>query len=154
MKEYIKKLEINSEIREEKGALVRWVKAHKKELILAGIGVVSITGIILGIKNKDAIKELWAILQKNILKVSADTTVIKVTENSIPIIQSISTTDIISLPVSSEYRTEFDVTGHVRNLYKGWSTSPEKLATAAEYGIELLPGQTWVESYTKGIIAA
>ena len=114
MKGYTKKPEINCEIGKEKGTFIKWVKVHKKELIFTGISIASLIGITIGIKNRDSIKELWAVLQKNILKVSADTTVIKVTENSIPIIQSVSTTDIISLPVSSEYRTEFDVTGHVR----------------------------------------
>ena len=37
---------------EEKKGFIAWVKAHKKELIIAGVGVPAIIAIILGIKNK------------------------------------------------------------------------------------------------------
>lgn len=154
MEEHIKKTEISSETENEKGTFIKWVKAHKKELIFAGISAASLIGIILGIKNKDSIKELWAALQKSVAKLPADKAVMKVTENTITVVDTVSTTDVISLPAHSEYRAVFDVTGHVRNLYEGWHASPEKIVAAAAHGIELLPGQTWVENYTKGAIAA
>lgn len=154
MEEHIKKSEIGSETENEKDTFVKWVKAHKKELIFAGISIAALIGIILGIKNKDSIKELWAALQKSVAKLSADKAVMKVTENAITVVETVSTTDVISLPAHSEYRAAFDVTGHVRNLCEGWHTSPEKIVAAAANGIELLPGQTWVENYTKGAIAA
>lgn len=154
MEEYNEKSEISYENQKEKGTFIKWVKAHKKELFLAGISIASLIGIIIGIKNKDSIKELWAALQKTVAKIPADKAVMKVTENSIPVVESVSTSDIISLPVHREYRAIFDVTGHVRNLCEGWNASPEKMAAATANGIELLPGQTWVENYTKGVIAA
>ena len=154
MEEYIEKPEISYEIKKEKGAFIKWIKAHKKELILAGISIASLIGIILGIKNKESIKELWAALQKSVAKLPADKAVMKVTENMIPVVETVSTTDIISLPVHREYSAVFDVTGHIRNLCEGWNASKEKMAAAAAHGIALLPGQTWVESYTKGVIAA
>lgn len=91
MKEYIEKPEICNNIKKEKNTLIKWIKAHKKELILAGIGIASLIGFILVLKNKEAIKELWTTLQKSIAKVSADKTVIKVTENSITVVQTAST---------------------------------------------------------------
>ena len=154
MEEHIKKSEICSETEKEKGTFIKWVKAHKKELIFAGISIASLIGIILGIKNKDSIEELWAALQKSVAKIPADKAVVKTTENTIPVVETVSTTDIISLPVHREYRAAFDVTGHIRNLCEGWHASPEKISAAAAHGIELLPGQTWVEDYTKGAIAA
>lgn len=154
MEEYIEKSEISYKIEKEKGTFIKWVKSHKKELFLAGISIASLIGIIIGIKNKDSIKELWAALQKTVAKIPADKAVMKVTENSISVVETVSTSDIILLPVHREYRAIFDVTGHIRNLYEGWNASPEKMAAVAAHGIELLPGQTWVESYTKGVIAA
>ena len=37
----------------ENNKFVSWVKAHKTELIIAGVSITAIIGIILGIKNKD-----------------------------------------------------------------------------------------------------
>ena len=42
-----------------------------------------------------------------------------------------------------------DVTEHIRNLPEGWHASEKKIASAAEHGYNLQPGQTWVENYTK-----
>ena len=47
-------------------------------------------------------------------------------------------------------RVPFDVRSHLRNLPEGMNASMEKVRTALEHGYELQPGQTWVESYTKG----
>ena len=127
MEEHIKKSEIGNETEKEKDTFIKWVKAHKKELIFAGISIASLIGIIFGIKNKDSIEALWATLQKSVAKLPADKAVVKVTENVIPLVETVSTTNITLL---------------------------EKIAAAVAYGIELLPGQTWVENYTKGTIAA
>ncbi len=154
MENYNEKSEIIHRIEQEKSAFIKWIKAHKKELILAGISIAALIGIIVGIKHKDSIKELWTALQKTLSKASPDKTVIRIAENSVTVVETVSTTDMIPLPVNTENRAIFDVTGHVRNLYEGWNASPEKIAVAAELGIELLPGQTWVDAYTKGVMAA
>ena len=57
------------------------------------------------------------------------------------------------IPMHREYKEPFDVSSHIQNLHEGWKASPEKLEGAAAYGIDLLPGQTLVESYTKGEVA-
>ena len=36
--------------------LLAWIKTHKKQLILAGLSIVSLIGLVVGIKKKD---ELW-----------------------------------------------------------------------------------------------
>lgn len=46
-----------------------WVKEHKKQLIVAGISVAAIVSIIIGIKNKDTIIELWDSLEKTVKKI-------------------------------------------------------------------------------------
>lgn len=55
------------EIKEnKKNDLITWIKAHKKQLILAGISIPTVIMIALGLKNKDAIKALWAELREEI----------------------------------------------------------------------------------------
>lgn len=51
-------------------------------------------------------------------------------------------------------QTIYEVERHVRNLHEGYKASFEKIASAAERGIELSEHQTWVEEYTKGYSAA
>lgn len=154
MEEHIEKPEIGSELEKKKGIFITWVKSHKKELIFAGISTVSLIGIILGIKSRDSMEALWRSLQKSVAQAPADKAIVKVTENTLPVVTTVSTTNMISLPVHREYRVAFDVTEHIRNLHEGWHASPEKIAAAASHNIELLPGQTLVENYTKGVITA
>ena len=53
---------------EEKKGFLAWVKEHKAQLILIGISVPTLIAIVAGIKNKDAIKEIWANLKEAIKK--------------------------------------------------------------------------------------
>ena len=53
---------------EGKKGFLTWVKAHKTQLILAGISIPTIIAIVLGLKNKDAIKALWNQLNEEIKK--------------------------------------------------------------------------------------
>ena len=55
---------------EKKDSFKAWVIAHKKQLILAGISISVVLGIILGIKNKDALEELWTAMKLKIRKES------------------------------------------------------------------------------------
>ncbi|HIW40194.1 MAG TPA: hypothetical protein IAA36_04445 [Candidatus Eubacterium pullicola] len=61
--------EQNAEVVPEtpKGFLA-WVKAHKTQLILVGISIPTIVAVVLGLKNKDAIKVLWDQLNEEIKK--------------------------------------------------------------------------------------
>ncbi len=146
MEEYIEKPEISYEIKKEKGTFIKWVKAHKKELFLAGISIASLIGIILGIKNKDSIKELWAALQKSVAKLPADKAVMRVTENPIPVVQT--AIESIAVEVTTAEKI-IDVNKHIRNLPLGHKASPEKLLSAIANGIELSANQTWVDAYSK-----
>lgn len=51
---------------EDKKGLLAWIKSHKKQLIITGISIPTVIMIVLGSKNKDAIKELWAGLKKEL----------------------------------------------------------------------------------------
>ena len=53
---------------ENKKGFIAWVKAHKKQLLIAGISVTAIICIIIGLKNKEAIKELWEALESSLSK--------------------------------------------------------------------------------------
>lgn len=60
MEEDVAALEQNAEnIPESKKGLLVWVKTHKTQLILVGISIPTIIAVVLGLKNKDAIKALW-----------------------------------------------------------------------------------------------
>ena len=47
---------------------VAWIKAHKKQLILVGVSIPTIIAVVLGLKNKDALKALWENLNEEIKK--------------------------------------------------------------------------------------
>ena len=89
MDEYIEKSKISYKIEEEKVAFIKWVKVHKNELFLAGISIASLICVIIGIKNKDSIKELWAAVQKTVSKIPSDKAIMKVTRNSIPVVETV-----------------------------------------------------------------
>lgn len=44
---------------DKKNEIVAWIKAHKKQLILIGISIPALIALVLGLKEKDAIKELF-----------------------------------------------------------------------------------------------
>ncbi len=50
----------------EKKGLIAWIKEHKTQLLLAGISVTAILVAALGLKNKNAIVELWNSLKNQI----------------------------------------------------------------------------------------
>lgn len=130
---------------EKKTGFLIWVKAHKKQLILAGISITAIAGIILGIKNKDALMELWATLEESIKKVPQKTpAVIPTAQTSVPALETVAVPRTYNPP-----QAPFDVTQHIRTLSGGRQHSAEKAAEAATMGIVLMPNQTLVDSYTK-----
>ena len=57
----------------EKHIFVDWIKAHKNQLLIAGISATAIIGIIIGLKNKEAIRELWEVLENSLSKIPEKT---------------------------------------------------------------------------------
>lgn len=135
---------------EETRTFVEWVKAHKKELIIAGVSIAAIIAVIIGIKNHKALEEACASLKKMLERTPECIPV----EKAIVVKEAVPAKDIVEINIISSDRIPHDVAEHLRNLPEGWKASAEKIATAAEHGYDLLPGQTWVEAYRTGGLAA
>lgn len=144
---------------ETKTKFIEWIKAHKKELVIAGISITAIVALILGHKNRKQLMDLWATLQKALSKapdmapVGTDIAE-KVAEKAAPVVEIIEPAKLVVVDASSIDLIPFAVSKHIRNLPDGCHPSAEKMATAAETGIKLLPNQTWVAGYMKGGVAA
>lgn len=138
-------------MKERKG-LIRWIKEHKKELVIAGISIGTLILIILGIKNRATIKALWDSLRIVVKHPTAKVTE-TVTKVTIEIPQE-PIKKVVTAVVSNSNTIPFEVSRHIRNLPDGWHASPEKVAEALKNHIILMDGQTWVDSYMKGGVAA
>lgn len=133
------------EVSGDKKGFLAWVKAHKKQLIMAGVGITTIIAVILGIKNKAALEALWLSLEESIKKVPAEVTpAITETPVTVPVVETVVSTRSYTAPSET-----FDVSQHIRTMSAGKHHSPEKAAEAALLGIELLPNQTLVDTYKK-----
>lgn len=140
---------------EEKKRFIQWVKVHKKELIIAGVSIAVIVVIIVGSKNKDSIDTLWVSLRKKLNQSLVKTTSIKKTCcGSLSEVERVLQAENIQFPASRNLQSSYNVCGHIRNLPEGWHASAEKKATAARRGYKLKTGQTWIDSYTKGLAVA
>lgn len=146
----------------EKQSFINWVKEHKDELIIAsGISIVVIIGIIFGIKNRSVLMRMWTELKDAISK-NVGVNEKTLGEETVPIqVEEIKGIVEMVKPlrpvVEEDVNTEkilIEVPKHIRNLHSGCNPSPEKVATATKNGFKLLPGQTWVDSYTKGMTVA
>ena len=137
---------------EERNSLIDWIKEHKRELILAGISIGTLILIVLGIKNREAIKAVW-----DSLKATVKQPTTKVTEAVQKVIVEIPPEPIqetVTVIVSNLENLPSEVRRHIRNLPDGYHASPKKIAEALENNIILMDGQTWVEGYVKGRVAA
>lgn len=104
----------------------KWIKQHKKE-ILIGAGLTSV--IVVG----------GAVTYK-LMGCGGTKAVMEVAEGAEKIVQP------------KTFR-QVTVVQHVRNLPSGWNPSAEKIAEAAQKGIELAEGQTLVSSFPRMIAA-
>lgn len=130
-----------------KGKLIAWIKMHKKQLALAGVGcTATLILVILGSKNKDELLTLWTSLSK--------ATNPSLEQSDLPIQECESS---ISLPSAIMPRTytrpseQTDVRWHLRTLADGWHHSAAKKAEADAMGIVLAPNQTIVDPYSKNV---
>ena len=132
----------------ERRKLIRWIREHKKALIIAGISIGTLIAIALGIRNREAIKALWASLRKVAEKPAVHAVKMPPLEPVSPAVE-----DVITVVAQHGETIPFDVAKHIRNLPEGWHASADKIATALEKGFELAEGQTWVADYIKGVAA-
>lgn len=145
---------------EQKKGFLAWIKAHKKELVIAGISLTALIGIILCIKNRDSIEALWKSLSRAIKKSPAEvrevsrTTIKKIAHSSVTVTDVINPTEIPVINTTRTFQNPFEVSDHIRNLHEGWRASAKKITEAEAMGIILQPGQTLIDAYTKGGVAA
>ena len=129
----------------EEKKFITWTKEHKTELIIAGISIALVaTGIFLGAK-KDSIALPFTQTVKGVERSSPrKVAVIPLNTLSTPVTETFEVTRTYTPP-----KSPFDVTEHIRNLPAGKVHSAEKELEAVAKGIDLLPSQTLVDSYTK-----
>ena len=133
----------------EQRKLIRWIKEHKKQLIIAGISIVTLILVVLGLKNRESIKALWDSLKKTVEQPTAHVATIAFTEETAkPVIENVPKGLIQHREVIPH-----DVAKHLRNLPLGQQASEMKRATALENGFVLAEGQTWVIDYATGAAA-
>lgn len=130
---------------EKKTEFLGWVKRHKKQLILAGISISAVIGIILGVKNKGVLEELWTTLKRSTKnELQPEFKAISLTQTVLP------ENDMLIIPRNYTLpQKPVDVCMHIRTLTGGRVHSAEKAAEAEALGIILLPNQTLVDPYTK-----
>ncbi len=129
----------------ERCNFIVWVKAHKKELVFAGISVTTVLGIICALKDMKALLNLWSSLKGSISKVSEKASKsMNVALATPPTLKEVNSVHSYTSPQKA-----FDVSQHIRNLPGGKHHSIEKAAEAVSLGIPLLPNQTIVDTYTK-----
>ncbi len=135
-------------MQKEKKKLKVWIKEHKKELIISGVSIASIGMLIIGVKNYKDQEKVYRSLEKLVEKTPDSFP----TTNAVPLKDSIPM-GIIEIKPESTNRVSHDVSKHIRNLPEGYKPSMEKVLSAADFGFELLPGQTWVKPYKTGMAA-
>ena len=132
-------------VEEKKTDFLKWVKQHKKQLILAGISLSVIIGIILGVKNKEVLEELWKTFKGSTKKeLQPEFNPRSLTQTVLPENDVLITPRNYTLP-----QEPVDVDMHIRTLTGGRVHSAEKAAEAEALGIFLLPNQTLVDPHTK-----
>jgi hypothetical protein len=145
---------------EQKKGFLAWVKAHRKELIIAGICATALIGIIICMKNRDSIEALWKSLSSAIEKSPtkapklSQTTIEKIAQSSVTITDVINPTEISVINTTRTFQDPFEVSDHIRSLHEGWRASAKKITEAEVMGIILQPGQTLVDAHIKGGVAA
>ena len=130
---------------EKKNGLISWIKIHKRQLLLAEISITVVIGIIIGLKNKEAIMDLWDSLKRNLTRYPGG----QITPLCSAEVTPSAVEEVISIRSYTSPQKAFDVNQHIRNLSGGRHHSAEKAAEAAALGIVLLPHQTIVDTYTK-----
>lgn len=130
---------------EKKNEIISWIKAYKKQLLLAGVSITAVIGVIIGLKNKEAIVNLWDFLKRNLTRHSEG----QITPSCSAVVTPFAVEEVVSIRSYTSSQKAFDVNRDIRNLSGGRHHSAEKAAEAATLGIVLLPHQTIVDTYTK-----
>ena len=131
---------------EQKKGFIKWIMAHKKDLLIAGISITAIIAAVLVYRNHESIVALWDTLKKTLQKTSVSELPVATTASKVDLVTptAVNTVEVVIEPTEKIVKLlpqgPFEVTDHIRNLPEGWRASAGKIATAAEHGYELLPG--------------
>lgn len=135
-------------ISEKRRGVLKWIKEHKKQLLAGGICLATLCLVIFTIKSVDDLNKLLENMKKAVKGNHIGIT-------SAPIKDSISENVTTSIKITRSAPKEmFTVHGFPRKLPYGQHASLEKKREAALNGIILLPNQTYVADYTKGLTKA
>ena len=142
-------------MKEERNSVITWIKDHKKELIIAGIGVAAAILVVLAIKNRKELESTFATF-KRAIKNQQSTPSSTLEHPATKCVSQISpvsvTTENNIVPLT---RCSHFVKMHTKKLPAGHKASAEKIAQALELGMDLPEGQTIVNAYTtRGNVAA
>ncbi|SDB28869.1 hypothetical protein SAMN02910317_01411 [Ruminococcaceae bacterium FB2012] len=125
-----------------------WKRNKKKVIIVSGIAVAVGVGF-LAYKNKDVISAFVKGGKKFAYKVPQIVDPIKI--EKVPEVIIVADTKAIPVNKIINNGLPFEVEGYIRNLPEGWHPSAEKIAQAADLGIELGEHQTLVNSFMKNV---
>lgn len=129
-----------------------WIKSHKKQLASIGLCTAAITGYVLGVKNKDTLMQLWTLIAEKAGEAAPKTIspslnaepLVSAAEPVVSFVAPAAPTRTYTLP-----KEPVHVEGFIRTMPPDWRHSEEKATEAFARGIQLLPHQTLVNSYTK-----
>lgn len=128
---------------DNKTDFMQWVKDHRKQLAVAGISVAAIIGVVVCLRNRREVANLWSSLIERVKNESRHNAIIRsnVTETELEVTRP---TRIYTRP-----QEPVEVSQHIRVLATGKHHSAEKEMEARAMGIYLKPNETWVAPYTK-----
>lgn len=139
-------MNMEKEEKKQDKKLIKWVKAHKKQLIMAGISIPVIIGLIVTAKNTDAVSKLIDQLKTLFTE--------DVVSNAINVEEGGTVSPIYEILKETGSKAPHMVSEHIRNLPNGYHASDAKISEALRKGIELMEGQTLVDTYRTGNLAA
>ena len=146
---FLKKTADHNETEQNQGIKAWWKRNWKK----VTVGVIIVGGTVLVIINREKI----VVVAEKLAAIFKPDAKLPTPENVPEVVEEIDVAPVVEL-VKDAFRKSpkapFDVIAHIRNLPEGRHASPEKIAEAAALQIVLLPTQTYVSAYTKGIRAA
>lgn len=139
----------------KKKSIIKWIKTHKRELIISGISITALIALVIGANNGEFLNVIWESLLKRTSK-SPEKLITNISaaakEEATASIVHEAIADAPAILSSRSEQLPFEVSKHIRNLPDGWKASAEKIATALDNGIILEDGQTWVDNYMKGAV--
>ena len=118
---------------EKKGKIRQFIREHKKEIIIGSGCILVGAGIYFYVRRCGTSAPDFTVLEK------------------VPTAASTMLQDKIPETIAQSASKVFEVRQHIRNLPTGQCASAGKVASALEKGYALQPGQTWVNSYMKGL---